>query len=163
MMKKVEILLFVLLMVVIVPLEVACAFLAHETIGEVTSALYFLALGINLLFVLLAVRSRSLAAIGAVILALLIIPYQVMLGQRLLRVQAEAARIVAFAYEHKINSGEYPLDLSGYAFNDQEMKKYVQSYSTDESRGGFVLCYRVGTETASHWYDPDGGWGYYPD
>ncbi len=162
-MKKVEILLFVLLLAVIVPLEVLCAFLAHETIGEVTSTLYFLALGINLLFVVLAARSRSLAALGVVALALIIIPYQVLLGQRLLRVQAEAARIVTFAYEHKLNSGEYPPDLADYSFNDPEMKKYVQVYRIDESRGGFVLRYRVGTESTSHWYDPAGGWGYYPD
>jgi hypothetical protein len=162
-MKKVETLLFILLMAVIVPLEVVCALLAYETIGEIASALYFLALGINLLFFLLAVRSRSLAALGAIILALLIIPYQVVLGQRLLRVQAEAARIVAFVYEHKVNSGEYPPDLDDYTYDDPEMKKYVQTYSLDESRGGFVLCYRVGTETTSHWYDPKNGWGYYPD
>jgi hypothetical protein len=162
-MKKIEVLLFVLLMAVIVPLEVVCAFLAYETIGEVISALYFLALGINLLFILLALRSRSLAALGVVILALVIIPYQVVLGQRLLRVQAEAARIVTFVYEHKVNSGEYPPDLADYTFNDPEMKKYVQTYNLDESRGGFVLCYRVGTESTSHWYDPDNGWGYYPD
>jgi hypothetical protein len=162
-MKKVETLLFILLMAVIVPLEVVCAFLAYETLCEIASALYFLALGVNLLFVLLALRSRSLAALGAVVLALLIIPYQVLLGQRLLRVQAEAARIVAFVYEHRLNSGEYPPDLDGYVFNDPEMKKYVQAYSLDQSRGGFVLCYRVGTETASHWYDADNGWGYYPD
>jgi hypothetical protein len=162
-MKKVETWLFVLLLGVLVPLEIFCAYLAYETLGQVVSALYFLAVGINLVFILLAVRSRSLAALGVVALALVIIPYQLLLGQRLVRVQAEAARIVSFAYEQKIATGEYPPDLASYTFYDPEMEKYVQDYQVDASLGGFVVFYRVGTETTSHSYSPRYGWGYYPD
>jgi hypothetical protein len=162
-MKKTETWLFALLLGTLVPLEVFCAYLAYETIGEVVSVLYFLAVGINLVFILLAVRSRSLAALGVVALALLIIPYQLFLGQRLVRVQAEATRIVSFAYEQKISTGEYPPDLGSYTFHDPEMEKYVQEYRADKSLGGFVVFYRVGTESTSHSYSPRYGWGYYPD
>ena len=48
--------LFALLMLVLVPLELACAYLAYETIGEIVSHLYFFTVGINLIFTLVAIR-----------------------------------------------------------------------------------------------------------
>lgn len=150
-------------MLVLVPLEVLCAALAYETLGAVMSRVYLLAVGINLLFILLAFRSRLAAASGVIILALVLIPYQLMLVDRLLRVQAEAARIVAYVYEQRLETGDYPSDLSGYAYKDTEMAQFVQEYRRDEVNGGFRLAYRVGTEWTSHTYTPNDSWGYYPD
>ena len=44
----------------------------------------------------------------------LLIPYQVRLMIRLYQVQAEAARIVAFAYETERTTGQFPGTLSKY-------------------------------------------------
>ena len=162
-MRKPEILLFVLLMVILVPLELTCAYLAYQTIGEIVSHLYFLAVGINLLIVVLAIRYPRAAALGAFVLGLTIIPYQLVLGHRLLRVQLEASQMVAFVYEQRLSSGEYPVGLGDYEFRDPAMEKYIQVYRADESTGGFVLAYRVATESTSHTYSPDVGWSYYPD
>lgn len=163
--KKTELLLFVLLMGILVPLEVLCAYLAYETIGEIVSALYFIVLAINLVFIVVAIRYRAAAALGAVVLGLAIIPYQLVLGYRLLRVQAEAASIVAYVYEYKLDTGEYPSDLTDYVFEDPATREYVQDYWADDSPdwGGFRLSYRIGTESTSHTYSPQNGWGYYPD
>ena len=163
--KKTEILLFGLLLGILVPLEVLCAYLAYETIGEIVSSLYFIVLGINLVFMVVAIRYRAVAALGAVVLGLAIIPYQLVLGHRLLRAQAEAASIVAYVYEYRLNAGEYPLDLSDYVFEDSAMREYIQEYRAGDSThwGGFLLAYRVGTESTSHTYSPQHGWGYYPD
>ena len=163
--KKTELLLFVLLMGILVPLEVLCAYLAYETIGEIVSSLYFIGLAINLVFIVMAIRYRAVAALGAVVLGLAIIPYQLVLGHRLLRAQAEAASIVAYVYEYKLDAGEYPSDLSDYVFEDPAIEGYIQQYWVDDSPdwGGFVLSYRVGTESTSHTYSPQHGWGYYPD
>jgi hypothetical protein len=155
--------LLALLMLVLVPLEVACAYLAFETLGEVVSGLYFMALAVNLVFILLAIRSPVAAATGAFLLGLVIIPYQAVLGQRLIRVQAEAARIVCYVYEERLESGEFPADLADYVFHDPGTEAYVQNYSLAEDYGGFVLTYRVGTENTSHSYSPKDGWSYYPD
>ena len=103
------------------------------------------------------------AALGAVTLALAIIPLQLMLGHRVLRVQAEASRIVAHVYEQRLATGEYPVDLADYEYRDPTTRKYVQLYAADESAGGFLLAFRVGTENTSHTYSPDVGWSYYPD
>ena len=146
----------------LVPLELFCARLAFETLGEVTSLLYFIALSLNLILVLLAFRNRLLAAVGLILLALAIIPYQLYLGDRLYRVQAEASRIVTYVYEQKIHTGNYPPNLANYRFNDSKMEPFIQSYHGDEEHG-FSLFYRVGTESTSHSYISEIGWGYYPD
>lgn len=162
-MRKPERWIFGMLMVVLVPLEVACGLLAYETLGEITSALYLIATGVNLLFVLLAIRHPTAAAAGALILGLLIIPYQAILGDRLVRVQGEAARIVGYAYEERLAEGGFPADLTDYAFHDPAMRPYIQSYRSDETGGRFSLCFRVGTVSTSHCYTPELGWTYYPD
>lgn len=162
-MKNPERWLFGILMAVLVPLEIGCAYLTFETLGEVTSSLYFLATGANLLFILWAIRSPTAAAVGALILGLLIIPYQLVLGDRLIRVQDEAARIVGYVYEQRLEGGEFPTDLAGYKFHDPAIQPYIQSYRRDKSVGGFSLYYRVGTVTTSHGYTPQHGWSYYPD
>ena len=163
--KKTEILLFVLLMGILIPIELLCAYLAYETIGEIVSKLYFMAVGINLIFILVAIRYRAVAALAAVALGLVIVPYQLVLGNRLLRVQSEAAAIVAYVYEYKLDTGHYPSDLSEYVFADPAMETYVQAYWVDDSPDwdGFLLSYRVGTESTSHSFSPRHGWGYYPD
>jgi hypothetical protein len=161
---KSEILPFILLTGALIPLEFLCALLAYETLGEITSGIYFIGIiGINLLLIVLAFRYLTVSALGVVGLALLIIPYQIMLGNRLMRVQAETTRIVSFAYEQKAKSGTFPSDLSGYAFYDVEMKPYIQSYELGEVNKQFTVFYRIGTESSSHSYSSKDGWGYYPD
>jgi hypothetical protein len=161
---KSETLLFILLVGTLIPLEIICALLAYETLGEITSQLYFISvIGINLLLVMLAFRYRTIATLGIVGLALLIIPYQVILGNRLIRVQAETTRIVSFVYEQNAQNGTFPTDLSKYTFHDMETKAYIQSYELDAENKHFMVFYRVGTESTSHWYSSKDGWGYYPD
>jgi hypothetical protein len=161
--NKAEIFLFGLLVGFLVPLEVFCAYLAFETIGEIVSTLYFLAAGLNLLFILLAFRKRTLAALGVVLLATAIIPYQLYLGNRLVRVQAEASRIVTYVYAERIDTGEYPSSLANYEFHDPGVKRFIQSYRVEDDAGAFALFFRVGTENTSHYYLSQTGWGYYPD
>jgi hypothetical protein len=158
-----EMLFFGLLVCILVPLEIACAYLAYETIGEVTNTLYFFAVGLNLLFVIVAFRYRTIATLGVVLLALAIIPYQMVLGNRLMRIQSEASRIVTYAYEHRLDSGHYPRSLVNYEFNDADMAQFIQRYDVDPDGSEFSLFYRVGTETTSHSYSSELGWGYYPD
>ena len=162
-MNKTEVVLFLVLMLVLLPLEVGCGLLAYETIGEVSSRLLLMAVGLNLIPLSVALRSRIVASLLALALALIMIPYQVHLGYRLWRVQMEASRIVAYVYDTRIASGEYPSDLADYPFRDPDMARFVQAYRADPSNGGFYLTYRVGTPNTSHSYTPRHGWQYYPD
>lgn len=104
-----------------------------------------------------------MGAVTCVVLAAAIIPYQLMLAKRLIDVQAEATRIVAFAYRAKADTGGFPADLSGYSFANPEVARFVQEYDRYRNTDGFQLLYRVGTESTSHWYSSKTGWGYYPD
>jgi hypothetical protein len=70
---------------------------------------------------------------------------------------------VTYAYERRTDAGEYPRDLSDYEFHDPEMEMYIQAYLVQEDGTEFALFYRVGTESTSHHYSSEIGWGYYPD
>jgi len=157
--------LLAVLILILALLEAASVIIAYHTLGEIPRLLYGLIVAAgNLGIVLLAWRSRQAAAVAALLLALAIVPYQATLTVRLHRVQAEAARIVAYAYEQRLQAGQFPADLSDYDFRDAVVRPFIQSYAHNETDcGGFCLFYRVGTESTSHSYSPRNGWGYYPD
>src|SRR5512147_108131 len=98
---KTETLLFALLLPLLILAEVACALLAYFTLGEVMSSFYVLPIGLNMLFAPLFFRRRRAAIVGIVILALLIIPVQVVLGIEVARVQVEATHIVTYVYSYR--------------------------------------------------------------
>ncbi len=155
--------LFALLAVTLVALEAMSALLAYETIGAVTSTLYWLAIGINVVFFVLAMRKPMLAATGMVLLALVMVPYQVTLAQRLWRVQSEATQIAGWSYEQKLANGDFPATLAAYRYRDPDTRTYIQEFRPDTAAGGFVVCYYVGSASTSHCYSPKNGWTYYPD
>jgi hypothetical protein len=161
--KKTEWILFILLMITLILLEALCARLAYETLGEIMSTVYALLVILNLIPLLLFFRHRTTATLIAVVLALVIIPYQLILADRLWRTQAEANHVVADLYEQRLSAGQYPPDLIAYRFHDPDMAAYIHDYQIDETRGGYVLSYWVGTPTTSHTYSPTTGWTYYPD
>jgi hypothetical protein len=161
--NKTETILFVLLLSLLILIEVACALLAYFTLGEVMSSFYLLPIGLNLFFVLLFFRRRRVAVVGMIVLALLLVPVQVVLGIEVVRVQAEAARIVTYVYGYRDQTGHYPADLNEYVFHDLEVRSHFGSYQRDSAPPGFVLYYWAGSATNSYWYSSHSGWGYYPD
>ena len=155
--------LFGLLMIALILLEALCARLAYETLGEIMSTVYALLVALNLIPLLLFFRHRTAAVLIALALALIIIPYQLILADRWQRAQAEAERILAYVDEQRLNAGRYPPSLLEYDFHDQDMAVYFHEYQLDDTRGGFILSYWVGAPTTSHTYSPATGWTYYPD
>ncbi|RXK55049.1 hypothetical protein ESB00_03880 [Oleiharenicola lentus] len=145
------------------PLEALCAYLAFETIGEIVSLLYFIAAALNLPLAVLAWKKPLIGAIACIVLAAAIVPYQLVLAKRLVDVQAEATRIVAFAYSTKGDTGSFPSDLRSYSFANPSVARFFQKYTRFRNSDGFQLVYRIGTVSTSHWYSTEGGWGYAPD
>lgn len=117
---------------------------------------------INLPIALLALWKPLPGALAGVALGLLIVPQQVILGQRLVEVQREVSAIVGYAYNVRAETGQFPENLDGYVPRDDANLRWVQDYRLLES-GEFIVFYRVGTENTLHWYSSAGGWGYYPD
>jgi len=157
--------LFWLLLAALAVGEIACARLAYWTIGEIASgAMLFAVIVGNVMVIALAlVGLPRAAAVAAVVLGLLVIPFQLYLGHRLLSVQKEADAIVAWAQEQKLKTGRYPADLSDYPWRNPSAKTFIQDYSARDNGTTFHLSFFVGTEDTSHWYTPSGGWSYYPD
>jgi hypothetical protein len=157
-------LLFIALMIVAIAIELVCAWLAYHTIGEIVSSLMFLVVALNIVpIVLFAVRKQAFAVLVALVLVAAIVPYQAVLGYRLIAVQQEAVTVISYLYETKLHTGEYPADLSGYSFHDPSLSPFFHQYSRSAEHGGFTLCWYVGTPNTSHSYTPIHGWGYYPD
>lgn len=155
---------FAALLAVAVVAEFAGASLAYHTIGAVTSSLLFLAVGLNLVPIILHVaRKSSLAVLAALALFVAIVPYQGLLGYRLLALGEEAGKIVSCVYDVRLHTGEYPADLSAYSFHDTNLRPFFQEYRRDAELGGFGLYWYIGTPSTSHSYTPRQGWGYYPD
>ncbi|MGI5836543.1 MAG: hypothetical protein ACOX87_08645 [Chloroflexota bacterium] len=155
---------FAALLVTAVGAELAAAWLAYYTIGEIVSGMLFIALGLNVVpIALYALRRPVTAVLAALVLFAAIVPYQAVLGHRLLALNDEAGRVVAYLYETRFRTGEYPHDLTGYTFRDAGLQPYFQEYRRDAESGGFRLNWYVGTPSTSHSYTPRDGWGYYPD
>lgn len=153
-----------LLLLLLIPIEVTCAKSAFETIGEINSGVcWSVCIAGNSLTLILDVYWRFAAALVAILTGLYIIPYQVSLMVSLYQVQAEATRIVAFAYETERTTGQFPGTLPKYTYDNPERTEFIQSYQCGQQFGGFQLFYRVGTESTSHGYSPKDGWSYYPD
>ncbi len=155
---------FVAFMTVSILVELAAAWLAYHTVGAVFSGLLFMAVAINLLPVVLFVsRRQAMSLVIALILLLAIVPYQAVLGHRMISLQQEASGVVSYAYETKLATGEFPADLSGYKFGDEGLQPFFQEYRRNLESGGFSLFWYIGTPSTSHYYTPLHGWGYYPD
>ena len=151
-------------MAVLIALEAWAAAQAFHTLSEIDSGAYHLAIGLNVLpagWFLLGFRRAGVLA--AVLLAATLVPYQAVLGLRSLRLQAEAGRVVAYVYQYKLETGEYPADLSGYRFADTALKGHYHYGVDNPYWGGFIVSYWVGTPCTSHWYCPGQGWRYHPD
>ena len=149
------------LFLILIPLEHACSVLAFHTIGEIASGLYRLFLTANVLFLimfLLGWRRSSYAMI--LLLAIMLIPYQLGLGLTWWFVHGEANRIVEHVEQEKRETGTFPKDLSGYEFGHERVKPQIYYRPNEDS---FHVSYYIGTRSTSHWYDNGGSWMYYPD
>lgn len=149
-------------MVLLIAAEIACAELAWHTIGEVVSSLYVILIFFNIIpFLLGFTKFRRLAVGLALLCALLIIPYQVLLGYRWHLLRQETLSIVAHVNQVKKQTGEYPPNLSAYQFLHPRLQHHI-TYEYYEPTNYSVYFY-IGTPDTSHWYNSNSGWGYYPD
>ena len=158
---------FLVLLAVLATLEGLCAMVAYETLGEVTSAMLMVAVLGNLLPVLLfALRVRAAAVIVALLIALAIVPYQVVLANRLRELEQESSEIVSWIDLQRLETGRFPANLASYHFRRPWLKEHFTEYLMPDGQG-FNLSFYVGNRGTSHSFgataDKAGGWGYYAD
>lgn len=155
---------FLALLGVLVLLEGVSARVAFHTVGAVFSGLMFLAIALNAVPLVMYLAHRHLLATAlALALGLMMVVPQVVLAERLYALQAEAARMVAYAYDTRAQTGAFPASLDGYTFADPGLAEHFHEYGTSEEQGGLYVSYWVSTPSTSHYYSVEHGWGYYPD
>lgn len=94
------------------------------------------------------IRKLKLAFFSTLIIALLVIPYQIFLTYQLIIIKEESSNIVAYIYRYKLENGEFPETLEGYEFQYPQLKENIQHYGS--SGNDFQLRYHVGTSTTCY-------------
>jgi len=162
---------------VLIPLEVLAAFLADYTLIGVASMFPLLLLWANLIPVGLQLSKRESAQLAPWILMVLIgvsiLPRQAWLGVKLLKLEYEAKRIIAYSYEYKLQTGTFPADLSGYSWRYSSLSNHFgyQGHGTDDkftypfkddpqydASDKFSIRYYVGNKDTAYWYSSKKGW-----
>lgn len=139
------------------------ALLAYNTLyteGEVMQGLYRMLVWANLPFVLLALWKPRIGVWTAFGLGVLLLPWQAFENRKWAQIHEEVFAIIRHVETQRKTSGGYPASLDGYGFQRSWLGGHV-SYRTSE--GSYRISYFMDDPGTSYWYDPDGGFGYYPD
>lgn len=156
---------FWILLFILIILETLSALLSYETIGEVTANLYFLIIFLNVIPILLFLYKRKfLAILICILIALIYVPEQIQLTNKLIKLKEEGANIVNYIYNYKIKNNEFPEDISEYVYKYTDLKKHF-SYTYKANKDDFSVYFYVGSKSTSHFYIHSKGyyWDYYPD
>lgn len=169
--------LFTVAAAVLIPLEILCCFLSLHTIIGIPMLLVVLLVWANagvVVFRLSKPHGYQVASwICLALIAALVIPYQCLLGLRLLHLHSEAKQIIHYAYNYKLQYGGFPRDLREYSFRHSRLRshfvyfgggqddKFTYPFQDDPKydRGDkFSLRYFVGDRSTGYWYSSRTGW-----
>jgi hypothetical protein len=156
-------LIFVLAAVILIPVELCCVASSLETQGEVLQGLFQILIWGNVVWIAICWWLPRAAIVGLLCLAFLIIPYQVVLLGRLVRIDKEVMRIVDSRVQMRVNGKPFPKSLDDYKFADPSIREFIYSYSASEEGTNFGISYFVVQPGITHSYNFQGGWDYYPD
>jgi len=162
---------------VLIPLEIVCCFLAQYTLLGLDGFFVIFILWANLIPVALYLSKRTASQVASwymlVLIALAIIPAQVRWGLRLLSLQSEATRIIAYSYDYKIRNGSFPMDLRDYSFKNPDLHDHFVyhghnkddkfTYPFEDSPlydhdDKFSLRYYVASKNTAYWFSSKKGW-----
>ncbi|RFN59489.1 hypothetical protein DZ858_05360 [Marixanthomonas ophiurae] len=161
-------------------IEIIASKMAFQNFGEVTSGFYKILIFTNILPILLFLFNfKKTALITLILIGLIIVPENLTLNNRLVKLKEESSNIILFAYQNKINNGSFPKNINEYKFKYPELKEHINytqkiiNHSEDKEyiKDHFGLIYHVGTRNTSHmlmksdYFDNSGyiQWYYYPD
>lgn len=150
---------FVLLMVLSTS-EVFLAYNVLYTEGELIQSLYWILVGINIPLFAIAFWKPKWSLWGGLILGALLLPWQAAENRKWAQIHEEVVAIIQFAEAEQNRSGSYPNTLSEYDFK----RGWTDQHITYGGEGDFYqISYFMDDDSISYWYDPEVGFGYYPD
>ena len=155
--------LFVSLTIIFIILELVAMKLSYENYGWFEMCVIFIAIFINILPILFFIfNKKSVAIIILTLLFLLIVPVQLYFTNMRLKLKEEGANIVCYAYQSKLNTGNFPTNISAYKFVYPKLKNHF--FYNNKKDKAFTVSYYVGTTSTSHYYSHERGrWEYYDD
>ncbi len=143
---------FIIALLIAAGLELLAASLAYYTIGAVVSSLLFIMVGFNVVPLMFHfLKQRWLAIVAALVIFGFLVPYQVVLGHRWWALQQEANQLVPYIYQTRVETGDYPTDLSGYEHLYPNLETHI-NYEIFDDCEGFAVWYFVSTPNTSHLY-----------
>jgi hypothetical protein len=154
-MKK--LLVFLMLILVILPLEIYCSEQAYFTMNWLISGLFYgvsyTTVFLSILFLIIHKKGLSMAVLGTGLLA--IVPYNLYCANDLQNLKKESAGIVHWIYRQKLETHTFPKTISSR--HDSRI-----TY-TREGENGFTLFFYVTTPNTGHFYTLKDGWCYMDD
>jgi len=139
------------------------ALLAHTVLytqGEIMQGLYWLMVLINLPLMAIALWKPRWGLWGGLILGGLLLPWQAAENRKWAQIHEEVIGIIQYLEAEQTPAGEYPTNLSNYAFQ----RSWVEKHIAYEVEGDvYRLSYFMDHPSISYWYESEGGFGYYPD
>lgn len=139
------------------------AFLAHNTLyteGEVMQGLYWLLVYANIPICAVALWKPRIGAWISFGLGALLLPWQASENRKWALIHEEIFAIIDHVEAAKKKDGAYPSTLGDYEYHRPWIREHVL-YGVSE--GAYRLSYFMDNKGISYWYDPQGGFGYYPD
>jgi hypothetical protein len=154
----------------VIILEVVCANLSYYTLAALGRVGMMLAVGLNFFVLMFYWRGlRNTALVLAFVIAILVIPYNLLLGQRLLALTEEREHVIAYINHIKEETGLYPANLYEYRYKNWYLSGFfriytLQQYPTMEQPFGVGYCPTARGECSyGYWYSPAYGWTYSDD
>ena len=160
-MRGTEFRVFAILLVLL--LAATEAFLAHNTLyteGEVMQGLYWLLVGANIPIMAVALWRPRIGLWCALSLGALLLPWQASENRKWAVIHEEIFAIIDHVDAAKESDGVYPATLDGYEYQRPWIREHVLYGMSD---GSYRLDYFMDDRGIGHWYEPEGGFDYYPD
>ncbi len=140
----------------IFPLEIYSSMKAEFTLSENIS-LYFILLSVfsTIIYFVCVIRKKNNSAAAILCISfLLVIPFNLFLADKLYRLKNDADNKIAWIYQQKKITGEYPNKLI-----EPFDKKFYYKKNTE----GFELSFTVFIDQTRYYYSSEEGWIYYSD
>lgn len=149
--------------IVLFILEIIACYYAYYTLGEVKQMFLYFILFLNIIpIILFFFKLKTPSLIVGGIIALLLIPNQVLLLSKWSYLKKESLEIHAYICQYKKLNDKFPDDIKAYEFKNKKLAKHF--FYDKKDVDNFGLQYHIGTKGTNHFYNhKHGKWSYYPD
>ena len=152
---------FIFLVCILSGFEYLAALVTWHTVGEISAGFPIIAILVNFYCIYLFFRWKPFSILCLFSLACFFVVPQIYWGVKYLLIDAEIKSIISYMNTYKKDHGLYPQNLKTYVWEYPFVQKHIQDFKVDGLE--YQITYCIATQSTSHWYSSQTGWGYYPD